>query len=719
MTLNPQQVCGRLIVVVATTALTFLSAIVAVEAARDDVPAPKNGDATAPQKIAPQKIGVQLNDPMAFQGYTLVAPLSSTKSYLIDMQGRVVRAWVSKYTAGQEAYLLKNGHLLRAAAVDSREQALGGAGQGGRVQEFDWDGGLVWDFKFHDERRISHHDICPLPNGNVLLIVWELKTADEAIAAGRKPVTVRGPWLVDSLVEVKPTGKSTGAVVWVWHAWDHLIQDADPSKANYGDVGKHPELIDVNFGDSDLGFPGGPPGGGMPGPPRRDPAKKDAPKQDEAKKKEEMDRLKSIGYVGNPTARGNLGIVPDWTHVNSVAYNAEFDQIMISARSFGEFWIIDHGTTTAEAKGHSGGKRGKGGDLLYRWGNPSSYRSGTKADQRLFSQHDAQWIPLGYPGAGHVLVFNNGGGRPDGSYSSVDEIVLPVDSQGNYTCEPGKPFAPRDIVWSYSAPKKEEFFAFIMAGANRLPNGHTLICESLSGTIFEVTPDGKTVWKYANPDGGSSPMGMPGGPPRGGPPTLADVLPPMYQFILNLSPEQKSKLDVMQKEVVGKLETILDASQRKQLLERRGADPMGLAGMATPGEILPLSTQIVLKLSAVQKGDVAVLQKEVDTRVGALLDDSQKGQLEEMRETVARGGPPGFRPGRPGGPSPAPGDATTGPGGHPRPGGSPFGSPGRFGNPVFRAYRYSRDYPGLAGKDLTPGKTIEELERIRAVKETK
>ena len=200
----------------------------------------KQGDAPPPKKTATPKLGLQLNDPRAFQGYTLVAPLNAKKSYLIDMQGRVVRAWESQYTAGQEAYFLENGHLLRAATLDNRERLFGGAGQGGRVQEFDWDGKLVWDFKFHDDNRVAHHDICRLPNGNVLLIVWEIKTAAEAIAAGRRPETVRGPWLADSIVEVKPTGKTTGEVVWEWHVWDHLIQDADPSKANLRRRGQAP-----------------------------------------------------------------------------------------------------------------------------------------------------------------------------------------------------------------------------------------------------------------------------------------------------------------------------------------------------------------------------------------------------------------------------------------------------------------------------------------------
>lgn len=705
---RPERIVWR---IAATAAMVLATVSGAIAAADDDSPAIKPGEAARKDDHAPKQ-GLQINDPRAYQGYTLIAPMNGKTTYLIDMGGRVVRHWASQYTAGQDAYLLENGHLLRAGSLDSKERLFGGAGQGGRVQEFDWDGKLVWDFKFHDDKRVAHHDIRGLPNGNVLLIVWEIKTAAEAIAAGRKPESVRGPWLADSLVEIKPTGKTTGEVVWEWHIWDHLVQDADSSKANYGDVAKHPELIDVNFGVGEIGFPGFP---GGPGRPRGEAARKDARKE-EAEKKRELDRLKAIGYVGNAAAPGNRGFLPDWTHVNSVAYNAELDQIMISVRSFGEFWIIDHGTTTAEAAGHTGGKRGKGGDILYRWGNPQSYRAGTKADQRLFAQHDAHWIPAGSPGAGHVMIFNNGGGRPDGNYSSVDEVVLPADEEGNYARTPGEAFGPREPVWSYRAPKKDEFFAFIMAGANRLPNGNTLICDSISGNVFEVTPEGETVWKYGNPVGGSFP-GMPGrpplgGPPRSGPPTLADVLPPMFRFILHMTPEQREKLDAAEKEVHAKLETILDASQRKQLLERRSGDRMGFAGMMTPGQIMPLTTQVVLKLSADQKKAVTELQKQVDDKVESLLDDDQKNQMKEFRARNARGGPP---PG-PGGP-PGAGFRPMGPPGPGGPGFPPMGPPGGMGNAIFRAYRYAKDYPGLKGKDLTPGKTVEEMEKTKGDKD--
>ena len=355
-----------------------------------------------------------LNEPRAFTGYTLVAPLLSTKTYLIDMRGRVVRTWESDYTAGQDAYLLENGHLLRAGQLKRQERLFTGHAGGGRVQEFTWEGELVWDFKFHNDKQVSHHDVARLPNGNVLLIVWEIKTAEETIAAGRSPESVDGPWLVDSVVEIRPTGRATGEVVWEWHVWDHLIQDRDRSKANYGQVAAHPELIDINFGQSLRSeFSGAPPS-----------------PVEEVGKKNDLNNLRSIGYVGSPAARANPAVIPDWTHVNAVAYNADLDQIMLSVRSFSEFWIIDHSTTSAEAKGHTGGRGGKGGDLLYRWGNPQAYRAGTKEDQRLFAQHDAHWIPRGRPGEGHVLVFNNGLGRTGADYSSVDEIVLPVERQG-------------------------------------------------------------------------------------------------------------------------------------------------------------------------------------------------------------------------------------------------------------------------------------------------
>ena len=394
-----------------------------------------------------------------------------------------------------------------------------------------------------------------------------------------------------------------------------------------------------------------------------------------------------------------------------MAYNAELDQIMISVRSFGEFWIIDHGTTTAEAAGHKGGKRGKGGDLLYRWGNPHllprRHEGGSTALRPARRPLDSQRAT---PALGTCSSSTTAAAGRRAITRRSTRSSSPSTRREDYTRTQGEPFGPREPVWSYTAPKKEELFAFIMSGANRLPNGNTLICESVSGTIFEVTHKGETVWKYANPAGGSFAMGMPGGPPMGGPPTLADVLPPMFQFMLNLTSEQKTKLDATQKEVVGKLETILDASQRKQLLERRAADPMGFAGMATPGQILPLAAQIVAQaVGRPENGRGGAPEGSRRQDRGPAGRRPEGSDEADTRHDGPRR-PPRLPPRRS---APGPGAPPPGPGGPP-------GPPGGFGgNSVFRAYRYAKDYPGLAGKDLTPGKTVEELERKRPEEEAK
>jgi hypothetical protein len=442
-------------------------------------------------KSASPKLGLWIDDPRASPGYTLLATLLSTDTHLIDMQGKVVRTWKSDCNPGWSAYLLENGHLLRAGLLGPSTVIFGGGpGAGGRVQEFTWEGELVWDYQLFNQKQLPHHDVAKLPNGNVLLIVWDKRSVQQSLAAGRRPeiaagrrpeiAAALGPdvsdacLLPDSLVEIKPIGKTTGQVVWEWRVWDHLVQDFDPSKPNYGDPADHPELIDINYHEDALG--------------------------PVMATKDGADKLRSIGYVGS-TPRGKaLPLAdPDWTHVNSVAYHRGFDQIVVSVLGFSEFWIIDHSTTTAEAAGHRGGRRGNGGDLLYRWGNPRAYRAGTKADQRLFGQHSADWIAPGLPGEGHVLVFNNGRGRPDGSYSSVDEIAVPVDARGRYPRNQGAAFGPDAPVWSYTAPQKSDFLDYVISGAQRLPNGDTLICSGVNGVLFEVTPEKEVVWKYVNP----------------------------------------------------------------------------------------------------------------------------------------------------------------------------------------------------------------------------
>jgi hypothetical protein len=196
-----------------------------------------------------------------------------------------------------------------------------------------------------------------------------------------------------------------------------------------------------------------------------------------------------------------------WNHANSIDYDADLDDIVVSARSHDEVWILDHSTTTAEAASHAGGKHGMGGDFLYRWGNPAMYGGGTQADRALFDQHDAQWIAKGLPGAGHLLVFDNGLSRPGQPYSTLDEIETPVAADGSYAAPAkGGHFGPATLAWQYVAKPPTSFYASEISGVQRLPNGDTIACEGTTGRFFEVTPSGEMVWEYVNPVANAGPM---------------------------------------------------------------------------------------------------------------------------------------------------------------------------------------------------------------------
>ena len=387
----------------------------------------------------PADRGVVLNTPEASLGYTLIAPFGGQSTYLIDLDGKPVHSWTTERKPSQAAYLLEDGSLLRTAKVPNEVFNVPG-GPAGAVQKFDWEGRLVWDYVISDSKRLSHHDIEPLPNGNVLVVAWEHKTKDEAIAAGRDPAKIEGDSLWPEVVlEIQPKGLNGGEVVWEWHVWDHLIQSFDAAKPNYGQPGDHPGRIDLN-------------------------------------------------YVERPNA--------DWIHMNSIDYDPKLDQIILCGRTFDEIWIIDHGTTTAQASGRQGGRYDAGGDLLYRWGNPFTYFAGSPLDQVLFGQHDPHWIPAGLPGAGNILIFNNGSERDGRPFSSADELKPPLEEDGTYVRASGEPFGPKNLVWTYKDP--QNLFSPRVSGAQRLPNGNTLICSGETGHVIEVDSQGKTVWDFWN-----------------------------------------------------------------------------------------------------------------------------------------------------------------------------------------------------------------------------
>jgi Arylsulfotransferase (ASST)/Secretion system C-terminal sorting domain len=308
--------------------------------------------------------------------YTLYSLQNSSNAYLIDTNSNVVKTWTFASTAktGYSTYMLPGGSLIRTVARTGN--SFTGGPICGEVQKVDYSGAVIWDYVYSTTNYCTHHDICPMPNGNVLLIAYERKTATEVTAAGCSQSIEMWP---DKIVEVQPTGATTGTVVWEWHAWDHLVQNVNPTKANYQtSISDHPELLNINYNTQ-----------------------------------------------------------KDWMHMNGVDYNPILDQISFSSHNLSEWFIIDHSTTTAEAASHSGGNSGKGGDLLFRWGHPTNYS--TTGTSILNVTHDAHWIPEGIPNAGYLVGFNNKG--VSNSQSAVDQIIPPRVGY-NYTKVAGSAYAP-------------------------------------------------------------------------------------------------------------------------------------------------------------------------------------------------------------------------------------------------------------------------------------
>ena len=405
------------------------------------------------------------NPSKAFNGYTLFTPFQTKKTFLINMEGSVVHSW----DIGQNPRLISyNGHLLD---------------QGGNksYMELDWDSKVIWSYQEKRNDYNPHHDW--VRNFNPKLNEWTTMyianksvSQEQAIAAGANP---RGNYegsQVDCIVEVDMNGN----IIWEWWAFDHVCQDIDPSKKNYIGKGK-------SFAD----WPG---------------------------------KL-NINLPGRPLRQ-------DWLHFNSMDYNSELDHVVTNSVQ-GEFYVVDHGGTFVVGDPQKSIELAAGpkGDFIYRFGDPARYDQGdpprvledwtasTTGHKQIGGSHDIQWIRPGLPGEGNFLIFNNAQYLMESTnQSAIFEINPFFDSKGKDT---GSYINPPDagynrvasdhdthkhpkniskqIIWNYGSKSNQGFFSHIGSGAQRLPNGNTMICSMTEGHLFEITNDFELVWEYVNP----------------------------------------------------------------------------------------------------------------------------------------------------------------------------------------------------------------------------
>ena len=436
----------------------------------------------------------------SYGGYNLITPLRPGPApdfgyhatYLIDMEGNLIHSWPLPkygYTIEKQLQFLDNGNLLRRISNSTWTYGWDASWPGtdpaasktdvARLQELDWDGNIVYEIVDRRPGYTHHHTFEKIFNRKlnaytILSVASRNITHEQAIAAGADPKK-RDDYtsFPDGVVEFDLAGN----VIWEWNIFDHLVQDVDRTKANYGVVKDHPEKLDVNFG------------------------------------------------------RGRSG---NWIHMNSMDYNETLGQIVVNNSVDSEFYVIDHQGTfvSGDPAASIAMAASDKGDFLFRWGNPTVFDAGpgqsyseaegaSDGDQQVFFSHDIQWIrPTAYaggpalPGAGHFLIFDNGTRHiaTGYAYSAVLEInpydgpmekgvYIPQQKAGyrNVRVYSGARRTSNQVVWMYASKDPASFWSRHISGISRLPNGNTMVTAATWGQLFELTPDGEVVWEYKLP----------------------------------------------------------------------------------------------------------------------------------------------------------------------------------------------------------------------------
>ncbi|MFC7196803.1 arylsulfotransferase family protein [Halosimplex aquaticum] len=172
----------------------------------------------------------------------------------------------------------------------------------------------------------------------------------------------------------------------------------------------------------------------------------------------------------DPTSR-------DWLHINDVDTIGD-GRFLVSVRNANQILVVERGEGVVEVVNEDTGTSDANcltdtrlydadGDGDVRCGDPSVIKE----------QHNPQWL-----GNGAVLVAD-----------SENDRVVELHRTENGSWEPAW------IVDGLHWPRD----------ADRLPNGNTLITDSLGKRVIEVNPEGKVVWSVATDDDVTSGPGIP------------------------------------------------------------------------------------------------------------------------------------------------------------------------------------------------------------------
>lgn len=381
-------------------------------------------------------------------GYTLIpasARSTAKGANLIDMNGRSIKRWEGVFGCFDNK-LLPGGAILGSS----------GATKGHRFDmqdliQVDWDHHRVWTFNRAEQLEIDGHR------------VWSARAHHDFQRQGNpvgyfapeQPPHPRGTTLLNStkmvsrpdiapvpladtrVIDVDPDGN----VIWEWLLTDH-----------WDELGLRPGARNAYYLNP----------GYMP----------------------------QIGYAKEVYLNNIAWLGPNkWYEAGDSRFHP--DNIITDSRALNCSFIISRET----------------GAIVWKLGPDYDTSPALEAIGVIIGQHQVHMIPEGLPGAGNILLFDNGGeaGYGDPNPNTLDS---PFAGRRGYSRVLELDPTSLDIVWDYGnyqyedfARRTSRFFSQICSGMQRLPNGNTLICETTSARVFEVTPEREIVWEYVDPSG--------------------------------------------------------------------------------------------------------------------------------------------------------------------------------------------------------------------------
>lgn len=399
---------------------------------------------------------VRYNPDKCWNGLTIIPALygygKSKGATLYDMNGNVVNFWAGLY-GGFDNKMLPGGHIMGATAF------VGGYWLDGQnLSQLDWEGKLVWSYNkgeelmdLHKKEKVwsarLHHD-------------YQREGSPTGYYCPGQPPKEKGRIMINSsrtrkipelsekydtcdtlLTEIDAQGN----ILWQWSLYDHWDQLGLEASAK--------SVIKSN----DILYDGG-------------------------------SQLKDIycncvSYVG-PNK---------WYDAGDERFNPE--NLITDIRALNVSFIIEKKT----------------GNVVWRLGPDFEYSKELQDIGQIIGQHHFHVIPKGLPGEGNVMLFDNGGQAGMGKPTSCSPSGYNNMTRGYSRVLEIDPITMK-VVWSFNNRHsyngvdgnigwQQLLYSEYCSSADRLPNGNTLITETIGGRGIEVTPEGEIVWEFLNPGG--------------------------------------------------------------------------------------------------------------------------------------------------------------------------------------------------------------------------